>query len=143
VNESDAGRIRLRIDKWLWAARFFKTRALASDAIAKNRIKIDGQKIKASRPVVLGDVVSIEKPPYLFRVCVKGLNDQRRPAAEAQALYEEFPESIEARIELSRRLRLDREARIGLAGAGKPSKRQRRQIIRFQNVNDADTASEE
>ena len=143
MNDSATGIQKLRIDKWLWAARFFKTRALASEAIAKNRIKIDGNRVKASRPVVPGDVVVIEKPPYKFRVTIRGLNDQRRPAAEAQELYEESAESMEARRELSDRLRLDRQASIGVAGTGRPTKRQRRQIIRFQNVNDANGASDE
>lgn len=143
MNEPATGVQKLRIDKWLWAARFFKTRGLASEAISKNRIKVDGQRVKASRPVVPGDVVVIEKPPYEFRVTIRGLNDQRRPALEAQELYEESAESVEARLELSRRLRLDREARVGMAGTGRPTKRQRRQIIRFQNVNDADKASDE
>lgn len=128
---------RVRIDKWLWAARFFKTRSMASDAIAKNRVRIGGQRIKPSRLVLVGDVVQIEKIPYEFVVTVLALNDQRRPAVEAQALYEESEQSRLARQALSDRLRSDRMARAGLAGEGRPSKKQRRQIIRFQNQNDS------
>lgn len=127
---------RVRIDKWLWAARFFKTRSLASEAIARNRVRIGGQRIKASRQVLVGDVVQIEKLPYEFVVTVLALNDQRRPASEAQALYEETSESQLARQALSERLRNDRLASAGVAGTGRPSKKQRRQIIRFQNRND-------
>ncbi len=127
---------RVRIDKWLWAARFFKTRSLATDAISKNRIRIDGQRIKPSRMVLVGDVVQIEKTPYEFVVTVLALNDQRRPAVEAQELYEETAESRLARQRLSDRLRSDRTVHAGLAGDGRPSKKQRRQIIRFQNQND-------
>ncbi|MGQ7842921.1 RNA-binding S4 domain-containing protein [Granulosicoccus sp. 3-233] len=127
---------RVRIDKWLWAARFFKTRSLASEAISRNRIRIGGQRIKASRQVQIGDVIQIEKIPYEFVVTVLALNDQRRPAAEAQALYEETAESQQARRDLGERLRSDRMAHAGLAGEGRPSKKQRRQIIRFQNRND-------
>lgn len=127
---------RVRIDKWLWAARFFKTRSLASEAISRNRVRISGQRIKASRLVQIGDVIQIEKIPYEFAVTVLALNDQRRPASEAQALYEETADSQLARQTLSERLRSDRMAHTGLAGAGRPSKKQRRQIIRFQNQND-------
>ncbi|MEE9321800.1 MAG: RNA-binding S4 domain-containing protein [Granulosicoccus sp.] len=126
----------MRIDKWLWAARFFKTRSLASDAIAKNRIRVDGQRIKASRTVAPGDTVVVEKPPYAFEVTILALNNQRRPAQEAQQMYEESAESLELRRELSARLRVDRQSRFGLAGSGRPTKKQRRQIIRFQNIND-------
>lgn len=129
---------KLRIDKWLWAARFFKTRSLASDAIAKNRVRVDGQRIKASRTISVGDMVLIEKPPYEFDVKVLGLSDQRRGAKEAVLLYQETEDSVERRTMLSARLSNDRIARLGVAGEGKPSKRQRRQIIRFQNQNDVD-----
>jgi ribosome-associated heat shock protein Hsp15 len=127
---------RVRIDKWLWAARFFKTRSLASDAIARNRVRVDGQRIKASRLVLPGDVIQIEKIPYEFVVTVLALNDQRRPASEAQAMYAETTTSRLARLALSERLKSDRMAHRGLAGEGRPSKKQRRQIIRFQNQND-------
>ncbi len=134
---------KLRIDKWLWAARFFKTRSMASDAIAKNRVRVAGQRIKSSRTISVGDMILIEKPPYEFEVQVLNLNDQRRPASEAVLLYQETDDSVEQRELLQSRLRNDRIARLGLAGSGKPSKRQRRQIIRFQNMNDAaDDASE-
>ncbi|MFK8080323.1 MAG: RNA-binding S4 domain-containing protein [Granulosicoccus sp.] len=128
---------KVRIDKWLWAARFFKTRSLANEAIAKNRVRIGGQRIKPSRLVLVGDEVTIEKVPYEFHVKVLGLNDQRRPAVEAQTLYEETADSVSARQVLGDRLRGDSMARAGLAGDGRPSKKQRRQIIRFQNQNDA------
>ena len=128
---------KLRIDKWLWASRFFKTRSMASEAISKNHVRIGGQRIKPSRYVLIGDEVTIEKVPYEFHVVVLGLNDQRRPASEAQLLYEETQSSIEARGVLRERLRGDSIARAGLAGDGRPSKRQRRQIIRFQNQNDS------
>lgn len=128
---------RVRIDKWLWAARFFKTRSLATEAISRNQVRVDGQRIKPSRLVLVGDVIQVEKTPYVFEVCVLALNDQRRPAVEAATLYRESEESVTARKELSERLRSDRMARIGLAGDGRPSKKQRRQIIRFQNQSDA------
>ena len=127
---------KVRIDKWLWATRFFKTRGLANDAISKNQIRIGGQRIKPSRLVLVGDIIRIEKTPYTFVITVLALNDQRRPASEAQALYEESEQSLATRQTLSDRMRSDRMARVGLAGDGRPSKKQRRQIIRFQNQND-------
>ena len=132
---------KVRIDKWLWAARFFKTRSMATEAIGKNHVRIAGQRIKASRLVQIGDQVTIEKVPYEFHVIVLGLNDQRRPAVEARELYEETQASIEARGQLRDRLRNDSITRVGLAGEGRPTKKQRRQIIRFQNQNDAPKAS--
>lgn len=127
---------RLRVDKWLWAARFFKTRSIATDAIAKNHVRVDGQRIKPSRTVQVGDTVQIEKTPYTFNVTVLGLNDKRRPASEASLLYEESEDSIAARKDQSMKHKLDYQMRTGLAGEGRPSKKQRRQIIRFQNQHD-------
>ena len=128
--------IKQRVDKWLWVARFFKTRGLASEAISKNRIRVGGQKIKASRTVQAGDSIQIEKPPYVFDVTVQGLGTQRRPAAEAQLLYEESSESMRSREQLAAQLRAQHHAQLGGSTAGRPSKKQRRQIIRFQNRNE-------
>ncbi|MCL4150733.1 UNVERIFIED_CONTAM: hypothetical protein GTU68_010582 [Idotea baltica] len=133
---SDSPILRLRVDKWLWAARFFKTRSIATDAISKNRVRVDGQRIKPSRSVQIGDTVQIEKTPYVFDVTVLGLNDKRRPASEATLLYEESEESIAKREAQSSLARLDYQAQAGIAGEGRPSKKQRRQIIRFQNQHD-------
>jgi len=127
---------RLRVDKWLWCARFFKTRSIATDAIAKNRVRVDGQRIKPSRTVQVGDTVQVEKPPYVFDVTVLGLNDKRRPASEASLLYQESEQSIATREAQSASARIDYQMQSGLAGSGRPSKKQRRQIIRFQNQHD-------
>ena len=126
----------MRVDKWLWAARFFKTRSIANDAIAKNRVRVGGQRIKPSRSLQIGDTVQIEKPPYVFDVTVLGLNDKRRPASEASLLYQESDESIATREELAQSVRANYQMQSGLAGSGRPSKKQRRQIIRFQNQHD-------
>ncbi len=134
---------KVRIDKWLWAARFYKTRSIANEAIAKNHVRVGGQRIKPSRLVLIGDEVTIEKVPYEFHVKVLGLNDQRRPASEAALLYEESAQSINARESLRERLRSDSIARVGLAGDGRPSKKQRRQIIRFQNLNDTSDSDQD
>jgi len=122
-----------RIDKWLWAARFYKTRGLASQAIGKGQILVNGQRVKPARTVVTGDLVRIEKEFDVFSVAVCGLNEHRRPAVEAQALYLESAESLAARELARQRLRDERLVSQGLRGAGRPNKKQRRQIIRFQS----------
>ena len=127
---------RQRLDKWLWAARFFKTRSLAASQIQKGRVSVNGQRGKPSRMIITGDTVLIEKLPFSFEVVVTGFNEQRRPATEAQQLYEETAESQRKRAEAKARRRDDRSIAEGLKGDGRPSKRQRRQIIRFRNQRD-------
>ncbi len=85
---------RLRIDKWLWAARFFKTRTLASEEIGKGRVAINGQEAKAAREVKVGDTVSVRRESVTRTVVVKGLSGMRGPAPVAQQLYEETLESL-------------------------------------------------
>lgn len=125
---------KLRIDKWLWAARFYKTRSAATDAVNKGRITVNGQSTKPSRNIAAGDTLSINRIPYRYEVTVLGLNAQRRPAPEARALYIESDASIAAREAESNVLRNERLVSSGLRGSGRPNKRQRRQIIRFQDA---------
>lgn len=119
----------LRIDKWLWAARFFKTRSLASEEIGKNRVQINGQDAKASREVKVGDTVRLRQAQVERTVVVKGISAARGPAPVAQLLYEETPESIQARSEAAERNRLAREPALSIE-QGRPTKRDRRQIER-------------
>lgn len=125
---------KLRLDKWLWAARFYKTRSAATDAINKGRVAVNGQTTKPSRNISVGDCLLINRIPYRFEVTVLGLNDKRRPASEARELYQESDQSIQARQEEAERFKADRMISQGLRGSGRPSKRQRRQIIRFQDA---------
>ena len=127
--------VKQRIDKWLWAARFYKTRSAATEAINKGQITVDGQKPKPSRTIEPGDQLVVSKDLQRFEITVLGINQQRRPAREAQLLYNESNESIVAREELASRLRDERAVTRGLAGDGRPTKRQRRQIIRFRTKN--------
>lgn len=119
----------MRIDKWLWAARFFKTRSLASQAIEGGHVKLNGHTVKPARDLRPGDTLDITAGGVSWSVLVRGLNDQRRPAPEAQQLYEETRESIERRA-------AEKEARQ-LAPApgsdlrGRPTKKARRQIRGF------------
>ncbi|MBS1196708.1 MAG: heat shock protein [Proteobacteria bacterium] len=119
---------RMRIDKWLWAARFFKTRSLASDAIDGGKVKVNGVQVKPAKEIVVGDTLEINTYEK-WTVIVRGLNDQRRPAPEARSLYEETPESIESRAKLAELQRL--APTPGADIKGRPSKRDRRQIKRF------------
>ena len=125
-----AGTNSVRMDKWLWAARFFKTRALASKACELGRVQSNGQTAKPAKDVKVGDGLRVTTPGGEFGVEVLGLSETRGPAATAQALYRETDESRERR-------RLEAEARKAMPqvdllwdGAGRPTKRDRRQITR-------------
>ena len=119
----------LRLDKWLWAARFFKTRSLAAKAVSGGKVHVNGSRAKASRNVVIGDQLIITIGVMSFHVSVLGLASYRGPAREAQLLYVESEESIKTRQE-ERDLR--RMANQGYVAPGtKPTKRDRRKIISF------------
>ena len=120
---------KIRIDKWLWAARFFKTRSQASQAVQGGKVHVNGQRIKPSRTVGAGDELRINKLEQIFEVTVTGVNQYRRPAKEARELYEESEESLNNREEQSQMRRLVR-APAG-APAKKPDKRDRRKIREF------------
>jgi ribosome-associated heat shock protein Hsp15 len=116
----------MRIDKWLWAARFFKTRALAVEEIAKGRVQINGHAVKPAHDVKPGDQIAL-KGPWPRTVHVRGLSQQRGPAPVAQQLYEETAESLELRAQAKERLRLAPEPAISLE-RGRPTKRDRREL---------------
>ena len=118
---------RLRIDKWLWAARFFKTRSLAAEEIGKNRVQINGDVAKASRELKAGDLVSIRAGTALRIVKVLGLSAQRGPAPIAQALYEETPESLQALAVAREQRRMGSEPALSIE-QGRPTKRDRRDL---------------
>ena len=127
---SDAGDGRVRIDKWLWAARFFKTRSLAADAIAGGKVQVNGERVKRARPLQVGDEVRIRLGPYEHLVVVRGLSDRRGPAAQAAALYEEKEASRAAREALA--LQLKSVHSVFLPERGRPTKKDRREIRRFK-----------
>jgi len=122
----------LRIDKWLWAARFFKTRSIASEEIGKNRVQVNGQDAKASREIKAGDTVRLRQGVVERTVRVLGVSGVRGPAPQAQLLYEETPESMEARQKAVEQHRLAREPALSIE-QGRPTKRDRRQIERNWN----------
>ena len=121
----------VRIDKWLWAARFFKTRSMATDAVDSGRIKLNGDKVKPARGVKLGDRVDVDNGSTEWEVVVKELSDVRRAASFAQALYEETGESVEKRARAAEDRRYFREP--GADMKGRPTKRDRRLISRSQS----------
>ncbi len=118
---------RLRIDKWLWAARFFKTRSLAAEEIARNRVLVNGDVAKASREVKAGDTVSIRLGHYVRVVAVRGVSGQRGPAPVAQLLYEETAESLAAQAAAREQRRLGSEPALSIE-QGRPTKRDRRNL---------------
>ena len=121
---------RMRIDKWLWATRFFKTRALAQAAVVAGKVRLHDERIKPSKDVRVGDALSIRVGEFEWSVTVTALSDRRGPAEEARKLFIESEESIARRVAQI----ADRKAFGGPAGArkGRPTKRERRQIIRFR-----------
>ena len=124
----------IRIDKWLWAARFFKTRSLAAEAVAGGKAKVNGERVKAAKAIRLDDELSIHVGPYEYVVRVLGMSGRRGPAPEAALLYEESVQSKVVRKELATRLSAERI--YDSHEKGRPTKRARRQIIRFKKGRD-------
>jgi len=121
---------RVRIDKWLWAARFFKTRSLAAHACELGRIEANGQPAKAAREVHIGDMLQVKNEGGVFRIEVLGLSDARGPAQAAQALYRETEASRELRLKLAEERKAISQA-DGMRD-GRPSKRDRRVMGRIR-----------
>ena len=121
----------LRIDKWLWAARFFKTRSLATEAIHAGHIKLNGSSVKPARDVHPGDTLELAIGDVKWTIVVRDLNDQRRPASEAQQLYAETPESSARRATIKEAQRLAPTPGSDLRG--RPTKKARRQIRGFND----------
>ncbi len=126
--------IGVRLDKWLWAARFFKTRGLSSAEIGKGRVDVNGQPAKAAREVKVGDLIELRlQPPRTVRV--KALSAQRGPAVVAQTLYEETPESVARREEIAAARRLEPAQAIA---QGRPTKRDRRRLADWNRWSASD-----
>lgn len=117
---------RMRIDKWLWAARFYKTRSLAAQAIAAGHVRCAGKAVKAAHELRLGDALEIAIADTRWCVVVRGFNEQRRPAVEAQRLYEESVDGRDRRLSQQEARRLAPVPGSDLRG--RPTKKARRQI---------------
>ena len=128
-NREDGSEQKVRIDKWLWAARFFKTRSLASEAIKGGKVSVNNHRAKPSRDLELGDVLILRQGFDEKTVVVRALSAKRGPAAVAQQLYQETKESIEKREKEKELRQLSAAQRPH--GEGRPSKRERRLIHRF------------
>ena len=120
----------IRLDKWLWAARFFKTRALATEAVNGGKVHLNGSRVKAGRMVHIGDALHIQRGPVSYDIIVKGINKQRRPASEMHQLYEETEASIESRQQLTELRKMASGTRA--APARRPNKHERKHIVRFK-----------
>jgi len=129
-NDEDTDDGRVRLDKWLWAARFFKTRALASEAIGGGKVQVNGDRAKRARPLQVGDEVRVRLGPYEHLVVVKALSARRGAAAVAAELYQERPESVAAREALALQLKTLHAAFV--PEKGRPTKRDRREIERLK-----------
>jgi len=124
----------VRVDKWLWAARFYKTRALAADAVAAGRVEVGGHHVKPGRDLKVGDVVRVRIGPYVHLVTVRALSAHRGPAAEAALLFEEDPAARAEREKLREQHRL--AAHAFAFGEGKPSKKERRALDELRGRTD-------
>ena len=126
-----AGGDRVRLDRWIWAARFAKTRALAVEAIDGGKVQVNGERAKRAKLVGPGDTVRVRSGPFEHVVTVVGVSERRGPAVEARALYEEHPDSRARREALARQLKSAPSAFFD--GKGRPTKKQRRDIDGFKS----------
>ena len=124
---------KLRIDKWLWAARFYKTRTLAVEEIDKGRVQVNGQQAKPAREVKAGDIVTLRQGPVIRTLVVRGISGQRGAAPVAQQLYEETEESLRLRAESAERRRLAGDP-ASSQQHGRPTKRDRRDLDKAQGT---------
>jgi len=123
---------KLRIDKWLWAARFYKTRALAVEEIDKGRVKVNGAEAKPAREIKAGDTVTLRQGPVTRTLLVRGISKQRGAAPVAQQLYEETEESLRLKAEAAEQRRLSADP-AGAQEHGRPTKRDRRSLDKAWN----------
>ncbi|RYX91282.1 MAG: RNA-binding S4 domain-containing protein [Comamonadaceae bacterium] len=131
---------RLRIDKWLWAARFYKTRSLASEEIDRGRVRVNGVAVKPARELKPGDLLEVRIGTVTRSVVVKGISDKRGGAPQAALLYDETAESVERRATLAEQHRLSPEPALSLA-EGRPTKRDRRDGEKVREWGDRWSAS--
>ena len=124
---------RVRLDKWLWAARFFKTRALAKEAIDGGKVEIDGQRPKPGKEIGIGAVLKVRQGLDEKTLTVTGLSEQRRSAPEAQQLYQESEDSVQKREALAEQRKLQS---AGLYAHDKPDKKERRQRMAMKHWSD-------
>jgi len=120
----------VRVDKWLWAARFFKTRSLATEAVAGGKVEVNGERAKPAKSVKPGDEIRLRLPPYEHILIVRTLAERRGPASVAQGLYEETEASVAERHRLTEQLRMAPAAFV-FEDRGRPTKKDRRELKKF------------
>jgi ribosome-associated heat shock protein Hsp15 len=125
--------IPIRLDKWLWCARFYKTRSIATDALKTGKVTVNGERAKPSKSVKPGDVLNIRKGPFDHMITVTSLVKSRKSAADAALLYEESQDSIIKRELVAARVKA--ESALMPSTKGRPSKKDRRSIIKFKNID--------
>ena len=128
MSESEAPRVR--IDKWLWAACFYKTRSLSAEAVEGGKVQVNGERVKPAKTLKPGDALVIRNGPYAWEITVLAVSERRGPAAEAAKLYGESSESRASRERMAATLKAERQSNP--FQKGRPTKKQRRQIIRFE-----------
>lgn len=128
MTQDDSDRVRL--DKWLWAARFFKTRSLATDAVGGGKVEVNGERAKPAKAVKPGDEIRLRLGPYEHVLIIRQLSERRGPASAAQALYEETQASRDARERLAAQLKLAPAAFV-YEEKGRPTKKDRRDLSRL------------
>lgn len=133
MSESEAPRVR--IDKWLWAARFYKTRALAAAAVEGGKAQVNGERVKPAKLLKAGDALIVRNGPYAWDITVLALSERRGPAADAAKLYRESEESRKAREEKAALIKAERHS-SPVYVKGRPTKKARRQIIKFTQEQD-------
>ena len=125
---------RVRIDKWLWAARFYKTRGLSAEAVDGGKVQVNGERVKPAKVLKTGDALVIRNGPYVWEITVLEMSDRRGPATEAAKLYQETEESRRTREERSAIIKAERQSNP--YDGGRPTKKARRQIIKFIRDHD-------
>ncbi|MGH8730621.1 MAG: RNA-binding S4 domain-containing protein [Burkholderiales bacterium] len=127
---TDSEVARVRIDKWLWAARFYKTRAQAATAVEGGKVQVNGERVKPAKLLRAGDALIVRNGPFAWEITVLALSERRGPAAEAAKLYRQSEENRKARDEKAALIKAERDSRPVYL-KGRPTKKARRQIIRF------------
>ncbi len=125
---------RVRVDKWLWAARFYKTRALSAEAVEGGKVQVNGERVKPAKALKRGDALVIRNGPYVWEITVLAMSERRGPASEAAKLFEESSESRTAREQVAETIKAERQSNP--FPRGRPTKKQRRQIHRFFEENE-------
>lgn len=130
TNASNDVAASVRLDKWRWCARFFKTRTLAAEAVRTGKVQVDGRVVKASRSVHAGDQLRVRRGPMVFEITVLQIAASRRSAAAAATLYQESEASIAVRAQLAARMKADQQ--MYPRNLWRPTKRDRRSLLRFK-----------